>query len=259
MYERFIFILLIQAELTVKNGIHGDGFCAISLQSMEYVGSCPSNKLEMEESSKIKNCSQYIHEDAKRNCSDYMKIKYHCVINEDGNRTIEVCAPERVINGFCAEFNKEGGRVIGNHYLECTGYSSPCPYSYKSSKTYLYQDCYNLTNNVKLIQDTKQGIQKPVREPTVTSSRTPQNPAIKPTITSMISRSTSTKSSIPDWVVTVISCSVIFVSILVLFVVLCVCKLPKKNRSGRNVNEDGEDTPFNGTGDQHHNATEGNS
>jgi hypothetical protein len=53
----------------------------------------------MEKSSKRKDCSRYINEDSKEGCGDYKKIKYHCVINPSGNQTIEVCAPERVVNG----------------------------------------------------------------------------------------------------------------------------------------------------------------
>lgn len=84
--------------LYFQNGIHGN-LCAISLTSLEYVRACPSNIVEMENSSKRKNCSQYIHEDAEVNCADYKKIIYHCVLNEYGNQTIEVCAPEMIMHG----------------------------------------------------------------------------------------------------------------------------------------------------------------
>lgn len=57
---------------------------------------CPTTKAEMEEAARNKNCVSYA---GNQNCTDPGKFKYHCVINVFRNETIEVCAPERKING----------------------------------------------------------------------------------------------------------------------------------------------------------------
>ena len=54
------------------------------------------NKSAFEQRIREKKCDEY----AKlQNCTDPLKFLYHCVINEYNNATIEVCAPEYIING----------------------------------------------------------------------------------------------------------------------------------------------------------------
>ncbi|XP_062619702.1 uncharacterized protein LOC134281242 [Saccostrea cucullata] len=104
----------------------------------------------MEEVSRRKNCQQYVEEAKLKNCRDYGKIQYHCVINSFGNQSLEVCAPEKIIFGFCTEFNQEIGKILANYYLDCTTFMPPCEKKYYSSNAYLYKGCYNYSNNMKV-------------------------------------------------------------------------------------------------------------
>ncbi|XP_062571141.1 uncharacterized protein LOC134233137 [Saccostrea cucullata] len=77
----------------------------------------------------------------EQNCTEKTNFKYHCVLNEWGNRTVEVCAPEtHIIGAACAEFNT-GGQFIQEHYrsgVKCT----TCPFLYMSTEAYKYKECY---------------------------------------------------------------------------------------------------------------------
>lgn len=55
-----------------------------------YVDRCPSDKEEWKERSFKMNCSAWR--------SNYM---YHCVLNEDGDMLLEVCATPVNIHGTC--------------------------------------------------------------------------------------------------------------------------------------------------------------
>lgn len=63
------------------------------MSDIRIVESCPTSKEEMYKATINMKCSEF----AKRNnCSN---IRYHCVINEYMNETLEVCAPKRIIFG----------------------------------------------------------------------------------------------------------------------------------------------------------------
>ncbi|XP_062570774.1 uncharacterized protein LOC134232812 [Saccostrea cucullata] len=126
--------------LYVKNGFFlDDRHCFKSLETMQIVESCPRDKNEMEEAAKEKNCS---HHAKNQSCTVPENFKYHCVINVFRNQSIEVCAPERKINGFCVEFNLEGARIQDQYLSDCTVLDPPCPKRYSSTDAYLYQACY---------------------------------------------------------------------------------------------------------------------
>ena len=57
---------------------------------------CPTSGKEYDMEARRKQCSQLA---SKRNCSDSIEFKYHCVINSYRNKFFEVCAPEKKIFG----------------------------------------------------------------------------------------------------------------------------------------------------------------
>ncbi|XP_062601835.1 uncharacterized protein LOC134263499 [Saccostrea cucullata] len=103
--------------------------------SAELVLSCPVSREEWLERSKKKNCQDSIH-------SIYPFI-YHCVINELGNASIEVCAaPRYILLGQCAEYNFGSMRIQGSDIKNCSMDDPPCPDVYDSTDAVLYQTCY---------------------------------------------------------------------------------------------------------------------
>lgn len=60
------------------------------------VDSCPVNKTTLEKRIEEKKCKKFAY---LQNCTEPSNFLYHCVINEYGNATVEVCAPLYIING----------------------------------------------------------------------------------------------------------------------------------------------------------------
>lgn len=120
-----------------------DRYCSASLQTLEVVNACPSNKTEMDEAILRKKCDLLA---TRQNCSHPSKFKYHCVTNGERTALVEVCAPERGINGFCTEFNVLGARIQGHYTTQCTS----CPHYYQSTEAYKYTDCFhNISINLE--------------------------------------------------------------------------------------------------------------
>ncbi|XP_062571080.1 uncharacterized protein LOC134233104 [Saccostrea cucullata] len=98
------------------------------------VKSCPKSKTDWMKRSAIKNCSSSTHSN----------ISYHCVLNEWGNASVEVCAASRVIlYGKCAEYNFGAKRIQSSSIQRCSSSNPPCPDAYNSSQAYMYQTCYH--------------------------------------------------------------------------------------------------------------------
>lgn len=58
--------------------------------------SCPASKTEWDNAAFKKDCCKIA---LQQNCSSVEKFVYHCVINGYRNKTLEVCAPSRLIFG----------------------------------------------------------------------------------------------------------------------------------------------------------------
>ncbi|XP_056016808.1 uncharacterized protein LOC130053507 [Ostrea edulis] len=88
----------------------------------------------------IKGCEALAR---KQNCTDPSLFKYHCVINDQGNALVEVCAPVFYIHGFCTEFNVQD-LVIQPHFgIRCSNIT-PCADRYLSTSAYLYPKCFDV-------------------------------------------------------------------------------------------------------------------
>lgn len=132
--------------------------CEESASTVRHVDRCPTDSESWEMAAKNKNCDTI-----KQNCSNIHYFQYHCVINAWMNETLEVCAPNRIIFGYCTEYNVMG-RVIQENYLaDCTKHDPPCPEFYNSAEAYKYQSCYQLVKkNHQTIEYSNEDIKKPV-------------------------------------------------------------------------------------------------
>lgn len=113
--------------------------CNASLPTAKSVGRCPRNDLEWKARAAYVNCSS-----VEQSCVASDMFLYHCVLNAEGTKPIEVCAPVKSIHGEkCAEFN-HGGMIIQEGLFNCSNHSVPCPGVYKSSEAYKYQECFDI-------------------------------------------------------------------------------------------------------------------
>lgn len=68
-------------------------YCPASAPTVSVVSKCPTNKTEWDQAASRKKCS---HMSAK--CGDKSPV-YHCLLNQWGNETVEVCASTWYISG----------------------------------------------------------------------------------------------------------------------------------------------------------------
>lgn len=62
----------------------------MSLPTVQTVPSCPTNKAELSQARKQKQC---IYLAIIQKCTTPENFQYHCVLNTYENETVEVCAP----------------------------------------------------------------------------------------------------------------------------------------------------------------------
>ncbi|XP_056014897.1 uncharacterized protein LOC125675140 isoform X1 [Ostrea edulis] len=107
---------------------------------MEVVERCPRSRQEWEEEAKLKNCDGIASP-----CRASNNLQYHCLINTWLNNTVSVCATPQFIIGYqCAEFNIRGSSIQPHWETDCSSFTPPCPFRYKSNKAFQYQECYEL-------------------------------------------------------------------------------------------------------------------
>lgn len=129
--------------------------CKEAVETVETVSSCPTSKEQWDKASSKKKCWEKA---LKQTCSAPQKFVYHCVINGYGNATLEVCAPERLILGYCTEFNEVGGVIQDQLFRKCNGVFPKCDDYYFSSEAYKYEDCYKIVKANKLITTTSKNV-----------------------------------------------------------------------------------------------------
>lgn len=112
--------------------------CPESTKSVRNVDRCPRNALEWDVREDLFNCSSY-----HQTCVMASKFVYHCVLNADGTKLLEVCAPYKYIHGQrCAEFDSKGG-IIQESANRCDSHIVPCSNVYNSMEAFKYQSCYD--------------------------------------------------------------------------------------------------------------------
>lgn len=108
--------------------------CNVSLQTIQFVSKCPTNQSSYEIAAMNKNCSSLLRE--VPGCDS---IQYHCVLSEDLQNAVEVCAPSiNIIDHVCAKFSTVHESVMRVDGFGC----NECPYSYNSANAFEYQECY---------------------------------------------------------------------------------------------------------------------
>lgn len=135
-------LLLFYAEVSGFTG------CQKSIPTVRYVPSCPKDEVSWKAAAKKMNCDSIT-----QNCAMSLglstqnhQFQYHCLVNSDRNATVEVCALNRFIFGFCAEFDINAAVVQENYDADCKTYNPPCPEFYDSAEAYKYQSCYKLVH-----------------------------------------------------------------------------------------------------------------
>ncbi|XP_062574678.1 uncharacterized protein LOC134236518 [Saccostrea cucullata] len=113
--------------------------CPVTVPTVSYVSRCPSNESEWESAAQQKQCNKLA---TLQSCTDPEKFVYHCVLNKDGTKYLEVCAQFWFMSGFCARFSVADGRIINDPGLDCTAFSTPCPSRFLSNESFKYQGCY---------------------------------------------------------------------------------------------------------------------
>ncbi|XP_048771025.2 uncharacterized protein LOC125677092 isoform X2 [Ostrea edulis] len=86
-------------------------------------------------------------------CADSVDYVYHCLLNEWGNNSLEICAPTtKIVGQYCAEFNVGGGIVQEHHKTNAS--CTLCPYIYNSSDSFRYGECFRglVSNFTKTIE-----------------------------------------------------------------------------------------------------------
>lgn len=140
MFRTACLLLLFTAELFFWMN-KTDAFtipCEASLKTVKRVTRCPSDSITYDEAVKAKNCSAVAAE--AQACSSF---EYHCVLSEDYEYAVEVCAPSfLIIGGVCAMFNRYLKGILRIEGKNC----KECPYNYSSTFAYQYAECYaNIT------------------------------------------------------------------------------------------------------------------
>ncbi|XP_065927563.1 uncharacterized protein [Magallana gigas] len=112
--------------------------CNASLQTVENVTMCPSDKSAYEEAVQKKNCSS-LAADANT-CKSF---QYHCVLSDDLKYIIEVCAPSIITIGYsCTKFSTSHKSIMRIEGFACNDSITECPFGYNSTEAYKYSLCY---------------------------------------------------------------------------------------------------------------------
>lgn len=154
-------ILLLLSLMFIFTEVSSLSSCRESAGTVRTVDHCPTDSESWEIAAKSMNCDAIKH-----NCSqssDIHHFQYHCVINAWINETLEVCALNRLIFGYCTEFNVMGRVIQENYRANCRNFDPPCPPYYDSAEAYKYQSCYQLVKkNQQTIEYSNEDIKKPV-------------------------------------------------------------------------------------------------
>lgn len=114
----------------------GEDQCQKSNTTARYVLTCPQSVKEWREAASRFNCQSIAN-----NCSTF---EYHCVMNHDTSKFVEVCAPNEIITGdHCVEYNFLGNKVQANRCVKC----DKCPLVYNSSTIFQFPECFKKHTN----------------------------------------------------------------------------------------------------------------
>lgn len=148
-----LLFLLILATLVTQMSNGDKNKCHRAIQDfVKIVASCPKTKKEWDIAASKKNCEQLTSQALCGTCKE--PYVYHCVINGFENETLEVCAPRKIIFGYCTEYNVAGGVIQGHKSAKCNSTFPKCGKSYNSTEAYKYPDCYELVYKKQALKTT---------------------------------------------------------------------------------------------------------
>lgn len=127
----------------------GANACNESLSTVQKVTHCPRNFTELHIALKRKRCDSLA---TIQGCVEPNKFVYHCLVNQQNDGFVEVCAPEWILAGFCGYYDTVLDKIVQNVKKDCTKAAYPCPGVYNSSDTYKYQVCYEVRKKEEEIQ-----------------------------------------------------------------------------------------------------------
>lgn len=127
----------------------GADVCNESLPTVQKVTHCPRNFTELQLAVKRKRCDALAN---IQTCVDPKKFVYHCLVNQQTDGFVEVCAPEWILAGFCGYYDTVLDKIVTNVKKDCTKSAYPCPGVFNSSDTYKYQVCYEVRKKEQGIQ-----------------------------------------------------------------------------------------------------------
>ncbi|XP_056015862.1 uncharacterized protein LOC125674591 isoform X2 [Ostrea edulis] len=119
--------------------------CTASIPTLNNVAQCPNTAEAWLNAASRKRCDAIA--ETQTCVSDPAKFVYHCLVNQWLNGTVEVCAPNWILTGYCGYYDTVIGKIVNDVKKDCTLFNEPCPTRYNSSEAYKYQECYRVTKN----------------------------------------------------------------------------------------------------------------
>lgn len=143
MCSRIYVSLLLELLLVQFCRIKSFPHCKDVVESIEFVTSCPTSKDEWESAANKKNCSAKASL-WKKCIYGHVQPVYHCLVDEERTKLLEVCAFETRLPGYCASFSVFWGDIYPQYSTTCNENFPKCDSHYISSDIYKYPDCYKL-------------------------------------------------------------------------------------------------------------------
>ncbi|XP_061195600.1 uncharacterized protein LOC133203828 [Saccostrea echinata] len=116
--------------------------CIESFPTIKGVKQCPMTEEAWLHAAKRKRC------DALANIQTCVpepdRFVYHCLVNQWGNGTVEVCAPIWILTGYCGYYDTVIGKIVNDVQKDCTTDVNSCPLRYNSSESFKYPRCYDV-------------------------------------------------------------------------------------------------------------------
>lgn len=116
--------------------------CIESLPTIQLVTHCPQNDTEMQLAVQRKRCDVLA---STQTCvRDPNGFVYHCLVNQQADVFVEVCAPKWLLAGYCGYYDTVLKKIEPNVKKDCTLFAKPCPAIFNSSDLYKYQGCFDV-------------------------------------------------------------------------------------------------------------------
>ncbi|XP_062568665.1 uncharacterized protein LOC134230825, partial [Saccostrea cucullata] len=126
-------------------------YCPASEPTMREVQTCPTTLEALKTAMRIKNCESM---STMQNCTSAENFRYHCVLQMNLNKLVDVCAPSIYSQGKCVKYDTVGKGIQQIEEKSCQHYKNPCPIGFSSWNSTAYADCYMLLEDLKENDDS---------------------------------------------------------------------------------------------------------